>query len=82
MSTTSYLDRLLEPMTEALSPEVARRLVALRTSPGMQARADELASNANAGTLTAEEEGEYQQFVEAVDIGSIVQAKARRFLSR
>ena len=37
---------------------------------------------ANEGTLTAAEEAEYKDFVEAIEVVSIVQAKARRFLSR
>jgi gamma-glutamyl phosphate reductase len=82
MSAISFLDQFLDPLTEALSPEVARRLVELRASAEVQARADELASKANAGTLTAAEEVEYKQFVEAVDIVSIMQAKARRFLAQ
>jgi hypothetical protein len=82
MSTFSYLDRFLEPMTDALSPEVARRIVALRASPDIQARADELARKANAGELTPDEDAEYKEFVEAVDVVSIIQAKARRFLAQ
>ncbi len=76
-----YLDRFLEPMAAALSPEVAKRIVALRASPEVQSRADELADKANEGTLTTDEELEYKQFVEAVDIIAIIQAKARRFLA-
>jgi hypothetical protein len=34
------------------------------------------------GTLTPAEEAEYKGFVEAVDLISIVQAKARRFLAK
>jgi hypothetical protein len=82
MSTMMYLDRFLEPMTAILSPEVARRIVALRVSPDVQLRADELACKANEGTLTPDEETEYREFVEAVDIISIIQAKARRFLTQ
>ncbi len=69
-------------MTEALTPEVARRIVGLRASPDDQARADELAQKANSGSLTPQEEAEYKEFIEAVDIVSIIQAKARRFLSQ
>jgi hypothetical protein len=78
----TYLDRFLEPMTALLSPEVARRIVELRASPEVQSRADELARKANDGTLTTDEEAEYKEFVEAVDIIAIIQAKARRFLTQ
>lgn len=82
MSTIPYLDRFLDPLTETLSPEVARKIVALRAAPDVQARADELAEKANEGTLTPVEEAEYKEFVEAVDIVSIIQAKARRVLAQ
>jgi hypothetical protein len=79
---TSYLDRLLEPVTEALTPELARTILQLRADPELQERVDELRQKANAGTLTPDEDAEYKGFVEAVDVVSILQAKARRFLSR
>jgi hypothetical protein len=41
-----------------------------------------LPQKANEGTLTREEDAEYKDFVEAVDVISILQAKARRFLSK
>lgn len=81
MATTTCLDRFLEPMTAARSPKVARRIVELRASPETEARPDELAGKANEGTLTAEE-AEYQESIDAVDIISIIQAKARRFLAQ
>ena len=80
MSTTSYLDRLLEPLTDALTPEVAAAIVGLRADPELEARVSELRRKANEGTLTAEEDAEYKEFVEAVDVVSILQAKSRRYL--
>ena len=82
MSTTSYLDRFLDPMTSAFTPEVAQRLVDLRADDDLQAEIAVLREKANAGTLTLDEEAAYKDFVEAVDLISIVQAKARRFLAR
>ncbi len=82
MSTISYLDRLLEPVTESFSPEVARAIVNLRADPETEAHIDVLRRKANEGTLTAEEDAEYKDFVEAVDIISVIQAKARQFLAK
>jgi hypothetical protein len=82
MSTTSYLDLYLDPLTEAFTPEVAQRIVNLRASQKVQARAAELAEKSNLGTLSAEEETEYKDFVDAVDIIGILQAKARKYLSQ
>jgi hypothetical protein len=48
----------------------------------LEARIEELRRNGNEGTVTPAEDAEYKNFVEAVDIVSIMQAKARRALSR
>jgi hypothetical protein len=82
MSTASYLDRFLEPVTEAFTPEFARRLVDLRADDELQAEIEVLRQKANAGTLNSDEEAAYKDFVEAVDVISIIQSKARRFLTR
>lgn len=82
MSTTSYLDRFLDPVTEALTPETARTIVNLSTDAQTQARIETLREKANDGTLTPEEDAEYKEFVEAVDIISIIQSKARKFLAK
>ncbi len=81
MSTVSYLDRFLEPVTEAFTPALARKLVDLRADPELQAHIDVLRQKANEGTLTPEEDAEYKDCVEAVDVMSIIQAKARQFLA-
>jgi hypothetical protein len=82
MSTTSYLDRFLDPVAEAFTPELASRLADLRADEEMQAEIELLRRKANAGTLTPDEEAAYKDFVEAVDVISIIQSKARRFLAR
>ena len=46
---TSYLDRLLDPLTECFTPEVAVRVVGLRARPEIEARIEELATKANEG---------------------------------
>ena len=82
MSTITYLDRFLDPLTDAFSPEVARRVLELKASTEIQARAEHLAEKSESGTLSPEEVLEYRSFIEAVDIVSVIQAKARRFLAR
>ena len=75
------LNRLLEPVGKALSPDAARRLLALRADPETQNRIDELASRCNEGTLTPEERGEYETLVAAGEMIAVLQAKARVALS-
>jgi hypothetical protein len=77
-----YLDRLLDPLADALTPESASALLDLRADPEVEARVAELRRKANEGTLTPAEDAEYKEFIEAVDVVSVLQAKARRFLSR
>lgn len=81
MSTVSYLDRFLEPVAEAFTPELARVLVDLRADAELQVEVEVLREKANMGTLSPDEEVAYQDFVEAVDVISIIQSKARRFLA-
>jgi hypothetical protein len=78
----SYLDRLLDPLTEAFTPQVASALLELRADSELEAHISELRRKANEGTLTPIEDEEYKDFVEAVDLISIMQEKARRFLAR
>jgi len=82
MSTASYLDRFLEPVTEALTPAAARKIVDLRADPELTTHIDQLRRKAKEGTLTPDEDAQYKDFVEALDVISIIQAKARRFLAK
>ena len=76
------LDRLLEPFGRILTPEVARRLVAMRFDAHSQARIDKLAVKCNEGKLTDSERREYETYVNAIDFIAILQAKARTILKR
>jgi hypothetical protein len=52
MPATSYLDRLLDPLTEAFTPKVAAALLELRVDSELEAHIGELRRKANDGTLT------------------------------
>jgi len=82
MNTVSYLDRFLEPVTDAFTPDLARRIVELRADDELQAEVDVLRQKSKEGTLSADEEAAYKDFIEAVDVISIIQSKARRFLAQ
>lgn len=81
MSTTAALDRVFAPVSRCLTPAVARRINALRADPQLAARIQELADKANEGQLSPKERTEYESYVRAIDLISILQAKARRFLA-
>jgi hypothetical protein len=77
----SLLDRILAPVTDCLTPEAARRLVALRADPEAQQRIDELADKCTEGSLSPQERSEYEAYVAAVNVLAVLQAKARTLLS-
>lgn len=78
----SVIDRLMAPIGECLSPEVARRLVSLRADAALQARVDELADRCSAGTLTEPERAEYEQYVRFSQFVTLLQSRARRLLDQ
>jgi hypothetical protein len=78
MSTVAvHLDRLLEPLADSFSPDVAAKIADLRADEAMQGRIDYLAQRSNEGLLTAGEHEEYVGYLHAVDVIAVLQAKAR-----
>jgi hypothetical protein len=74
------LNRILDPVSRALTPEVARKLIALRVDAKTQAHIDRLARRCNEGKLTEAERAEYETYVTAIDFVAVLQAKARAAL--
>ncbi|MGD9634393.1 MAG: hypothetical protein AB7G28_22260 [Pirellulales bacterium] len=75
-----YLDRYLDPVTEALSPQAAQRILDLRPEKEVVARVEELAAKSNAGTLTEDELDEYRTLTNAGTLIALLKAKALRKL--
>ncbi len=82
MSTISYLNRFLDPVTDSFTPEFARKICDLRADDELQAEIEILRTKANEGTLSPDEDAAYKDFVESLDVISIIQSKARSFLAR
>lgn len=78
IDTPEGLARLLDPVAECFSPEVAKKVAALQADDAVQSRVDELAAKANEGTLTAEEDTEYMAYIRAMDVIAVLQKKARQ----
>jgi hypothetical protein len=76
------LHRLLDPLGELLTPEVARKLVDFRFDAKAQAHIDKLARKCNQGQLSDEEHREYETYVQTIDFIAILQAKARARFKR
>jgi hypothetical protein len=81
-SNAAVLDRLLDPLARRFTPAAARALVSFRADPTTRARIAELADRCNQGELSPEERAEYEAYVRAIDLISILQSKARRLLAK
>jgi hypothetical protein len=81
-TTNNVLSQLLEPVGRIMPVEFAEELAAMQATPEVQARIDELAEKCNEGELTPEERTEYEAYVDAIDVISLLQAKARSVLAR
>jgi len=75
------LDQLLAELSECLTPESARRLLALKLDRKLQRRVDEMASRHTEGQLSPEEEAEYGSYVRYATFVAILQSKARQRLA-
>jgi len=80
-STADLLDRFLDPIGKALSPEAARRLIELRADADTQRRVNELADKANEGSLSSDERADYESLVAAGSLIAVLQGKARSVLA-
>lgn len=74
------LDRLLNPVRDVLTPEVARAIAGLRADSATQDRLDDLAERHHEGRLSADELAEYEALVNGINLISVLQAKARSVL--
>ena len=81
MSTT-LLEKLVEPVARCLTEDSARTLLALRADPDAQTRIDELAEKSNRGLLSEEERTEYDRYLAAYHLVTVLQAEARRLLNK
>ncbi len=85
MPTTNgqkVLDQLLDPVTRCLTPDAAKSLLQLRAPATAQARIEALADKCTAGTLTSDEEAEYDSYLWAGNLIAVLQAKARALLAQ
>jgi len=77
-----YLDRYLDPVTQAFSPDVAQKILDLKPDEGVLAHVQELGEKSNSGTLTEAERNDYQSLADVGTLVALLKAKARRFLAQ
>lgn len=75
------LDRLLDPIRECLTKDVAAKVAALRADAGTQAKLDEFVEKNKEGTLSAQERSQYDTMFQAGAMIAVLQAKARSVLN-
>ena len=78
MSTINALDQFLNPAAGWLSPQGAQRLVEWTVDDELRQRIEVLGQKANLGTLSEDEEAEYQAYLDDTEVISLLQAKTRR----
>jgi hypothetical protein len=78
---TVVFEQLLDPVSRSLNREAAEKLVRIRVDTKTQARIDKLARKCNEGKLTAAEKDEYESWVWAIDLVTILQLRAQQQLS-
>jgi hypothetical protein len=79
--SAAVLDQLVAPLGDCLTPESARRLLALKADPKLQAHVDDLAERHSRGELAAEEQAEYGRYVSYSTFVAILKSKARQLLA-
>ena len=77
VAEASILDRILEPVSRCLTPDVGRRILQMKADPIAQARIEELAAKSTEGQLSEDERSEYETYVRAMDFVAVLQSKAR-----
>jgi hypothetical protein len=74
---TVDLTKILDPIAQCFTPEVAKQVVELRAAPAVQARIKELAEKCNESTITPEERAVYDAYIQAMDVVAVLQKQAR-----
>lgn len=82
MIAPSLLDRLLDPVTEALSAEAAKRIISLTLDSETQTLFDDFAQKAAAGSISPQEREEYAELIDGLDLLGILKSKARAALNQ
>ena len=80
-TTASALERLVGLLGGCLTPESARRLLALKADRKLQARVDYLAERCKEGLLTPDQRAEYSNYVTFGTFVAILKSQARQLLA-
>jgi len=76
------LGQVFDIVGDGLTPQLAKRIVAIKLDKKIQSRVRYLGEQANEGLLTAEEDAEYEELIHYDTLLSILQSKARQLLAK
>jgi len=77
----AIIDEMLEPLTQAMTPETARLFADLKAPSSLQSRVNHLAAKCNAGELTDEERADYENYVRVGNLFALIKARAKRVIA-
>jgi hypothetical protein len=77
----SVLDELVARLGDCLTPESARRILALQADAALQARVNDFAERHSQGLLKPDEQAEYGRYVAFGTFVGILKSQARQLLS-
>jgi hypothetical protein len=80
-ASSAALDTLVGSLSNCLTPESARRLIALKADRKLQSRLDDLSRRAKDGKLDPDELAEYENYVSFSTFVAILKSKARQRLA-
>lgn len=78
---TAPLEQLVAQLGECLTPESARRLLAVKADASLQAHVDALAVRHQKGQLGPDEQAEYGRYASFSTFVAILKSKARQVLA-
>ena len=81
VKSSPVLDGLVSPLGDCLTPESARRILALKADRKLQARVNVLAARHRDGRLSPEEHAEYGRYVAFSTFVAILKSKASQLLA-
>jgi hypothetical protein len=81
VQSARVLDQLVAQLGDCLTPESARRLIALKADPKLQVRVDDLAARHSRGELTPVEQAEYGRYISFSTFVAILKSKARQLIT-
>lgn len=82
MTTSHTIDRFLGLDSDQLTPPMASAILTFTATDEVKQRVAELADKANFGTITAEEQEEYERYIELDSLLTIAKARARTYLTQ